>query len=59
MDKWNYILIWYHLYILSKCLFIVIYYILEGQVNHVRVSPEGKFVFSAGEDGCVFVFAVT
>jgi hypothetical protein len=28
-------------------------------VNHVRASPDGKYVFSAGDDGCLFVFAVT
>lgn len=30
-----------------------------GEVTKVLVSPDGRYVFSAGADGTVFVYSVT
>ena len=30
----------------------------QGQITKLRASPDGKFVFSAGEDGSIFIFKV-
>ena len=27
-------------------------------MTHVKVSPDGKFILSTGEDGCVFVISI-
>lgn len=33
--------------------------ILEGSVTQIKTSPDSKYLISCGEDGCIFVFALT
>jgi len=30
-----------------------------GEVTRILVSPDGRYVFSAGADGSIFVYSVT
>lgn len=30
----------------------------NGEVTKIRTSPDGRYVFSTGEDGAIFIFQV-
>lgn len=31
----------------------------QGEVTKIRCSPDGRYVFTAGSDGSVFIFSVS